>query len=639
MPTADTVVVVLQAQFDQWKRETNAVTKQWETAMASIIDKAGLTEKQARAALKKLGIDLQEIPAEAERSGDRSGNRFSRAFNRRLLTSLVTGAALLKVVEIAKGFGDIDDAAKRAGVSVEKMQELLYAGRTGGIDQNQALKDLTKFNEELQKATRENTDLQKLFNANGISAQEMAKDFEKALLVLSKLIQEADPRDRGRIADMAGLSREWIRELEKGPAAVRKIMAAAQENGAVFDKEAIKKARDFEEAWNKATTRLSDSAKGLVVAFTPFLNLISSILDKIGSAANKTFGVVGQIWDVFTQSDADFFKQMKLPDLERVAGSIRRQIIEIQSTGGVVSPAMEKRLEMFVNRIKELKGETANIPQITIRGNELTSGSKTRVPDALDDSTVELERRTAAQRRELEIVGATTFAVDKFRAAEELRQVAIRNGIPLDDARNKQIELFATRYAEAAEQVRLANERFAAGQALLREFGTTAIDAIQGLIGGTKTLNQALGDVLKTLANMALKAALLGEGPLATFFGTKSAVSGGVGGLFGSIGNSLGGLFGGFRAGGGDVRAGMSYVVGENGPEIFKPASAGIIIPNGSGFSAPGVTMFNDFRDSSAMSIAAIMARIDRMERELPGLAIAAVSGERRLNPSAFGNR
>ena len=50
--------------------------------------------------------------------------------------------------------------------------------------------------------------------------------------------------------------------------------------------------------------------------------------------------------------------------------------------------------------------------------------------------------------------------------------------------------------------------------------------------------------------------------------------SGGGGGFIGSI-------FGGFRRDGGDVQRGRSFVVGEDGPEIFTPPVNGTIIPNG----------------------------------------------------------
>ena len=50
---------------------------------------------------------------------------------------------------------------------------------------------------------------------------------------------------------------------------------------------------------------------------------------------------------------------------------------------------------------------------------------------------------------------------------------------------------------------------------------------------------------------------------------------------FASLASSVGGAsFGGTRADGGPVNDGRSYLVGERGPEMFTPASAGSIIPN-----------------------------------------------------------
>jgi hypothetical protein len=50
---------------------------------------------------------------------------------------------------------------------------------------------------------------------------------------------------------------------------------------------------------------------------------------------------------------------------------------------------------------------------------------------------------------------------------------------------------------------------------------------------------------------------------------------------FGSkVGSFVGGLFGGGRATGGPVMQGTTYLVGEQGPELFTPSSNGSIIPN-----------------------------------------------------------
>ena len=85
-------------------------------------------------------------------------------------------------------------------------------------------------------------------------------------------------------------------------------------------------------------------------------------------------------------------------------------------------------------------------------------------------------------------------------------------------------------------------------------------NGIKGLIQGTETLNNALRNVLNKLADAALNMAIFGN------------IGGGsiTGGLLGAI----------FKADGGPVKGGGSYIVGERGPELFTPGVSGNITPN-----------------------------------------------------------
>jgi hypothetical protein len=58
-----------------------------------------------------------------------------------------------------------------------------------------------------------------------------------------------------------------------------------------------------------------------------------------------------------------------------------------------------------------------------------------------------------------------------------------------------------------------------------------------------------------------------------------------------SIGNAIGKVFDGFRATGGPVRQGNSYVVGEAGPELFTATTSGNISPSGSFGGGGGVNI------------------------------------------------
>ena len=87
-------------------------------------------------------------------------------------------------------------------------------------------------------------------------------------------------------------------------------------------------------------------------------------------------------------------------------------------------------------------------------------------------------------------------------------------------------------------------------------------NGIKGLIKGTETLNNVLRNVLNKLADAALNMAIFGN--------VGGQFQRGGGGILGSI----------FRAEGGPVKRGGSFVVGERGPELFTPGVSGMITPN-----------------------------------------------------------
>jgi lambda family phage tail tape measure protein len=96
----------------------------------------------------------------------------------------------------------------------------------------------------------------------------------------------------------------------------------------------------------------------------------------------------------------------------------------------------------------------------------------------------------------------------------------------------------------------------------------------------------------------------------------KSVLSS-LGGLLGGSGNgflsSLGDIFGGGKAGGGDLTPGKTYLVGENGPELFSTGlSGGSITPNGSGGSGGGgnVTVIQNIQAPDVDSFKSSQAQI-----------------------------
>jgi len=80
----------------------------------------------------------------------------------------------------------------------------------------------------------------------------------------------------------------------------------------------------------------------------------------------------------------------------------------------------------------------------------------------------------------------------------------------------------------------------------------------------------------------------------------------------GGIGSILGSIFGGFFANGGQPPVGKPSIVGENGPELFVPKTAGTIVPNGGSMGGAGgggnTYITNNISALDAKSVAQLFA-------------------------------
>jgi hypothetical protein len=122
-------------------------------------------------------------------------------------------------------------------------------------------------------------------------------------------------------------------------------------------------------------------------------------------------------------------------------------------------------------------------------------------------------------------------------------------------------------------------------------------DFVAPLLGGVLKLaiqgiGIALGVVIGVVGNLI--------SGFRTLFGIIQSVVGSIQSLISlvannpvvqGIGNAISSAFGGFRAAGGPVSAGKSYVVGEQGAEMFVPSSNGTIVPNGGMGSTFNITV------------------------------------------------
>lgn len=131
------------------------------------------------------------------------------------------------------------------------------------------------------------------------------------------------------------------------------------------------------------------------------------------------------------------------------------------------------------------------------------------------------------------------------------------------------------RQVTITEQLAKAQER---SRKTAQEFGDTIAGSFEDAVFAGKSVREMINGIGNDLARLLFRKLITEQ------------IAGGIASVITGLP-----IFGGARASGGPVGGGSSYLVGEKGPEIFTPSSAGRIIPNHEvgGSGGGGGTVFN----------------------------------------------
>ena len=225
--------------------------------------------------------------------------------------------------------------------------------------------------------------------------------------------------------------------------------------------------------------------------------------------------------------------------------------------------------EQIEGKLQELAiSQQLNAELITF-DESLAAGTITQTQYAEQTNAIRLAAEGAA-------IAIQTYTVATVAAASPIQQFIASSTTQLND-----LESVAVRVSQGI------------GDAV----GNAMANGIQGLVEGTKTVEQVFADFLKTIGDILMQE---GTKMIATY--TAIAIAKSLAGLFGGGSSAIAGgsTYGGaasssiFSAGTGTAFGGMSIpgfaeggrppvgkasLVGEKGPELFVPSSSGTIIP------------------------------------------------------------
>lgn len=294
---------------------------------------------------------------------------------------------------------------------------------------------------------------------------------------------------------------------------------------------------------------------------------------------------------------------------------------------GDVSAVAESNQE----EIRVLREQTAERDRLRKAAEEYGKTLERNLVTGQQDAELSRERASALQA--IEAAGlegpAKAAAIAEVNGEYEKQRLIFTL---IEDAKRRQVDLdtqmtgstmtYAQAIAalgDAAKQKVILDQQQAASldqvaqrQAFYNDLQTQMKDGLIDSIIAGESFADVLANVADMLAKAALQAALFNEGPFSR--------TGGGGGLMGGFINLLSGK----RAMGGPVSAGGAYLVGERGPEIIVPRSAGTVIPNhqlGGGGMVYSPT-FHIGGNVTAEDLAAVrqesLANYHQMQRTMP---------------------
>ena len=271
--------------------------------------------------------------------------------------------------------------------------------------------------------------------------------------------------------------------------------------------------------------------------------------------------------------------QIKLADQIRATGGDKQHI---DNTIKMVKEASRKRRKEENLSFGEFQTVAANMYRnllgIDTEAFSFKPGNATAGEGSTPGSMTDLAKKTFTQREIVPLQQAQeiernrlTMSSDKLNIMKEQFELDNLNAeLALAVSENDKLSTdeLVKKIEKIKEQINLQEIVLDNAEALVDPFREISNiiaqdmgDGIKGLIKGTETLGGLLNNVLNKLADAFINMAIFGN-----FGGTFERGSG----LLGSI----------FKAKGGPVKGGGSYIVGERGPEVFSPGVSGTITPN-----------------------------------------------------------
>lgn len=521
--------------------------------------------------------------------------------------------ALTYVRNVINIADSMDELSKRTGIAVETLSSLSNTAALAGSSQEELGSALIRLNKSIAEAASGSKEQALAFSGLGVS------------------VQDAEGKIRSTTDVLADIADAFSR-VDDGAVKTQYQMALFGKSGANLNEFLSKGSAGIKEFGASMSTEFADQS----AQFNDNLSWISQqIQKKIGEKALPLL----QFYNKEMQ------KVMDIEKLSRVGGGrgfVNPENVKPDSiTLKPLDPSIAKNAEEVAKKLREINDE---IIKMTQGENALAVAQFARMEGVTKPQIKQFEEllrqkaMLAAQDRELDAASREADEMakkgfqDKVELINKAKKLYDDTRTPLEKMNIQMAELDRLLAMGAISWDVYARATLDASDAFvdLKDTGTSALEDLKYAVNGwgrdfTNVMTEATmtgkfnfsdmaSSIIRDLIRIQIQKSI-----------TDPLVKAGTSFLDSYMGT---GKVDGARAMGGPVTGGQSYLVGENGPEIFVPRSSGSIDndPSGGG----GVTVHQTINLSAGVSQTVRAEVIGMMPRIMEATKAAVADSKRR---------
>lgn len=513
----------------------------------------------------------------------------------------------------------LTETARTLGTSTQALRGLNRQASILGVDPKDLNEQMVGLAQRIREAQKAGGDLSDKLAKIGIDIKsfDLSKPGEFARLfaeIADKVRNGTNEIDKLNALKLLGFSSEMLRVFNEGGAAIDNFVQKSRDAAENSTTPIRDKWKELRTLWDEIGSAIADKS----------IEIISSIVDFVKSAVQQIASVIDYVKGKFNE-----LTTFKFGDEKGIVTNGEGSLSNYENRLGL----QEKQKLPDIDIRAAAKPKSVDLSGIysAPKAKKASGGSQA---DPLKSYIDSLKEATAVSKAEADNWRLGNVEKAKAEALAKGEAIALREGKSLTDAQRDSIRQYAGGAAEAKLHVDNLRQAQQGVNQLMSQFADAAINAFDGLIDRSKRVTDVLRDLVKMLANNALKGVLTGEGAFGQLMGLGGQ-NGNTGGLMGMLAGGIsaasgfggiGKMFSGFFADGGSIPAGKFGIVGERGPEFVSgPAT---VTPNAGGAKIQIHNYAGANVEARQMSDGQIMVlvrnAIDANNRRVPGLVADA---------------